>query len=68
MNMTYCKLNATEDCYGDGVNQPECTVSICDVFNVGLNTNYTVQIAAVTSAGHGPLGDPIFVVTETYGK
>lgn len=64
MNETLCPVNHT--CIA-GVS---CTanISTCDVLDAGLNVNYTVSIAALTSAGFGPFSDFVFVITDKFGE
>lgn len=64
MNVTFCVDNST--CIV-GVTC-EANVTTCDVINAGLFTNYTVSVAAVTSAGAGPFSDSVFVRTDSFGK
>ena len=54
-----CTLNSSI-CHGEDV-------STCFVMNLGLHTNYSVCVAAFTSAGSGPISDCIFIETDTFG-
>ena len=53
-------LSGIQDCFGEEIEE-------CEVDDLSLFTNYTVQVAAYTSAGNGPWSPIIHVKTGFFG-